>query len=269
MLANFIHSPALGPLLGMIQAAGLGNSLPGTPYAAMGLVYGMQNLGNGGGMGTIQGILSSLSQIGGQAWNAAHVYTPTDASWASAQLIQNANSNAGMSGAMAAAYGDLDLHSQTLQPIRSGLLNAADTKSVLDSTGEAAVETAWNVNQLAKIQSITGTYLAQQDVRRQRDDECMTMSIDAFLSTAPVSVGAMPANPGPCPAVPPALPAGGAVFGGTAGGGPGTNTIGADPGDNTLIPPPPPPPPPSPTTGSVNVAAAQALDNAPSPVPPQ
>jgi hypothetical protein len=94
----------------------------------------------------------------------------------------------------------------------------------------------------------------------------MVMSIDAFLSSAPASatasIGSLPANPGNCPIIPSALPSGGSIFGGTTGGGPGTNTVGgADPGDSDLIMPPPAPPAPNATTGSVDPTQAAALTN--------
>ncbi len=93
MLENWVHNPSLGSALGLLNIAGLGSSLPVNAYAVLNLVNG-RSYGQGG-LPEISGVLSSLSSLTAGAYSANHVYTPTDASWASQQLVTNANSIAG------------------------------------------------------------------------------------------------------------------------------------------------------------------------------
>jgi hypothetical protein len=104
MLQNWVHSPSLGGALGMLNIAGLGNSLPVNASAVLNLVNG-RSYGQGG-LPEISGVLSSLSSLTAGAYSANHVYTPTDASWSSQQLISNANSIAGEQGVAQAAVSD-------------------------------------------------------------------------------------------------------------------------------------------------------------------
>ena len=79
--------------MGLLNIAGLGNSLPVNAYAVLNLVNG-RSYGQGG-LPEISGVLSSLSSLTAAAYSANHVYTPTDGSWASQELVTNANSIAG------------------------------------------------------------------------------------------------------------------------------------------------------------------------------
>ena len=108
--------------MGLLNIAGLGNSLPVNAYAVLNLVNG-RSYGQGG-LPEISGVLSSLSSLTAGAYSANHVYTPTDASWASQELISNANSIAGEQGAAQAAYTDLQAHAAALQALRDHLATA-------------------------------------------------------------------------------------------------------------------------------------------------
>lgn len=180
---NFYHNPSLGAAMGLFSMAGLTSGMPVNPYAVMGLVGGFQY--GSGGLPQIQGILGSLSGFTTSSYNTAHVYTPTDGSWASQQLIARGNGIAGAEGAAQTAYGDLQTHGATLQPLRDNMLAAKDTKSVLDATAQTNLEIAWNVNALAKQQAISAAYEAHKDSVVQRDNEKLSKDIEAFVATAP------------------------------------------------------------------------------------
>ncbi len=93
MLENWVHNPSLGSALGLLNIAGLGSSLPVNAYAVLNPVNG-RTYGQGG-LPEISDVLSGLSSLTAGAYSANHVYTPTDASWASQQLVTNSNSIAG------------------------------------------------------------------------------------------------------------------------------------------------------------------------------
>jgi conjugal transfer/entry exclusion protein len=185
---NFFHNPSLGAALGLMNGAGLGNALPVNGYAALGLVNGLSSIGAGGqgfSLAGLTGILGNLSALSGQSWTASHIYTPTDGSWASQQMIARANGIAGYKGAGEAAYNDLRTHANTLQPLRDDLLASTDTKSVLDASGAMQTEIAWNVNQMAQMQAIQMDYQAHSDSLVQRDNERMDADIESFLRGSP------------------------------------------------------------------------------------
>ena len=126
MLENWVRNPSLGGAMGLLNIAGLGSSLPVNAYAVLNLVNG-RSFGQGG-LPEISGVLSSLSGLTAGAYSANHVYTPTDASWASQELISNANSIAGEQGAAQAAYTDLQAHAAALQALRDHLATASSPK---------------------------------------------------------------------------------------------------------------------------------------------
>jgi conjugal transfer/entry exclusion protein len=186
LFENFYHNPSLGAALGVLMGAGLGNQMPVSPYAILSLVNGLQSMGNGGfNGGAIGGILGSLNGLANSAYTTAHIYTPTDGTWASQQLIARGAGIAGEQGATQGAYADLRTHQAALQPLRDNLLGATDTKSVLDATGQIQVETAWNVNEAAQLQAVSATYQAQKDSIVQRDNERLDQDIEGFLASSP------------------------------------------------------------------------------------
>jgi len=94
-LAAFVRDPNLGAAMGLLNKAGLGSSLPVNPQAMMSLVNGFSNPGQIG-LPQIAGILNQLGQFSNAAYQKNHIYTPTDGSWDSTQLISNANNIAGV-----------------------------------------------------------------------------------------------------------------------------------------------------------------------------
>ena len=183
MLQNWVHNPSLGAAMGLLNIAGLGSSLPVNAYAVLNLVDG-RSYGESG-LPEISGVLSSLSSLTAGAYSANHVYTPTDASWASQELISNANSIAGEQGAAQAAYTDLQAHAAALQALRDHLATASSPKDVQDTQAQIALETTWSTNEAAQLTAINAAYAAQRDALAQRDNEKMNQDITSFIASAP------------------------------------------------------------------------------------
>jgi hypothetical protein len=178
MLENWVHNPSLGAAMGLLNIAGLGSSLPVNAYAVLNLVNGRSY--GASGLPEISGVLSSLSSLTAGAYAANHVYTPTDASWASQELISNANSIAGEQGAAQAAYADLQAHAAALQALRDHLATASSPKDVQDTQAQIELETTWSTNEAAQLTAINAAYDAQRDSREQQANEELAKDLDAF-----------------------------------------------------------------------------------------
>lgn len=183
MFISFVHNPSLGAAMGLLSAAGLGNTLPVNPYAVVGLVNGFEY--GHGGITEVSGILGSLSGLAARSYTTAHVYTPTDGSWASQQVIARANGIAGAQGAAQAAYSDLRNHQAALQPLREHLATATTPKDVQDAQAQIELETTWTTNEAAQLAAISAIYQAQSDSIVQRDNEKLAMDIEAFVASSP------------------------------------------------------------------------------------
>lgn len=182
MLENWVHNPSLGAALGVLNIAGLGNSLPVNASAVLNLVNG-RSYGQGG-LPEISGVLSSLSGLTAGAYSANHVYTPTDASWASQELISNANSIAAEQGVAQAAVSDLQAHAAALQALRNHLATSSSPKDVQDAQAQIELEQVWTVNEAAQLAAINAAYAAQRDARSQRANEQLAQELEAFAGTA-------------------------------------------------------------------------------------
>ena len=182
MLENWVHNPSLGGVMGLLNTAGLGNSLPVNASAVLNLVNG-RSYGQGG-MPEISGVLSSLSSLTAGAYSANHVYTPTDASWASQELVANANSIAGEQGAAQAAVSDLQAHAAALQALRDHLTTSSSPKDVQDAQAQIELETTWSINEAAQLAAINAAYAAQRDAMVQRDNEKLAQDLEAFAPSS-------------------------------------------------------------------------------------
>jgi Type IV secretion system proteins len=166
---NFFHYPSLGAAMGLLNAAGLGSTLPNSGMAVLGLVNGVRY--GAGGLPQIAGLAGQLSGLIGTSYAQNHVYTPTDGSWGSGTVTANANTIAAAQGSAADAYADLQNHTGVLQGLRSQLLTTSDSKGVADLTAQVNLETAYNMNESAKIAALNMTAEAQQASRVQQDNE--------------------------------------------------------------------------------------------------
>ena len=155
MFVNFVHNPSLGGAMALLSVAGLSSSLPANPYAVLGIVSGFSMAG---GMPEISGILGSLSGLVRSSYASSHVYTPTDGSWNSQQIIARANGIAGEQGAAQAAYTDLLTHQAALQPLRDHLATASSPKDVQDTQAQIELETTWTTNEAAQLTAVSATY---------------------------------------------------------------------------------------------------------------
>lgn len=183
MLQNWVRNPSLGAAMGLLNIAGLGSSLPVNAYAVLNLVDGRPY--GASGLPEISGVLSNLSSLTAGAYSANHVYTPTDASWASQELISNANSIAGEQGAAQATYTDLQAHAAALQALRDHLAIASSPKDVQDTQAQIELETTWSTNEAAQLAAVNAVYAAQRDALAQRDNEKMNQDITSFIASAP------------------------------------------------------------------------------------
>jgi len=178
MFQNWVHNPSLGAALGLLNIAGLGNSLPVNASAVLNLING-RSYGEGG-LPEISGVLSSLSSLTAGAYSANHVYTPTDASWASQELVSNANSIAGEQGVAQAAYTDLQGHAAALQALRDHLTASSSPKDVQDAQAQIELEQVWTTNEAAQLTAINAAYAAQRDSREEQANEQLAKDLDAF-----------------------------------------------------------------------------------------
>jgi hypothetical protein len=174
-LNGFIHEPSLGGVLGLMNQAGLGNSLPINPYALQSLTSGTTGL---------VGKLSALGNLANSSYSQNHVYSPTDNGFASQQLIANGNAIAGTQGAAQAVYADMRSHMPVLQALRDRLATARTPKDVADAQAEVAVEIAWIHSTNAQLAALQINYSAQRDAQVQRENEAMDQGIDDFLAQA-------------------------------------------------------------------------------------
>lgn len=197
ILLNFVHAPTYGQAAGLMNQAGLSNSLPFSPYAAINLVSGRY------GFTGLTGIFNSLSGFAGASYNSAHIYTPDDGSWTSAQLMDQANTIAAGQGAALAAYGDYRTHQAVLPALRQNAATADTTKDALDTANALLVESVWTQNQNGQAQALATMTMLEQQSRVQRDNE----RLDCELEMVRTGGGACPKGDAGAVAVPGGVPA--------------------------------------------------------------
>lgn len=181
MLQGFVHDPSLGRAAGLMQMTGLNSSLPVSPYAIMSLTSGYNSMTSLGG---VLGKLSQLNGLVGGSYNTNHVYSPTDGTWASQQLIANGNATAFHQGAALSVYQDLQSHIPVLAALRDRLNSATTPKDVADANAAIAAEASWTNNMQAQLAALQVNASAQSDIRIQRDNEALDKSFDDWLTKA-------------------------------------------------------------------------------------
>lgn len=181
-LLAFVHNPALGQAMGLLNMAGLGSSMPVSPYAVMGLVNGTAFGGNG--IPNIAGIFAPLAALSNTAYATNHVYSPTDGSWNSQQLINSGNAISGTQGTALASYQQLQNHEPAMQALRDRLATATTPKDVQDAQAQTELESLWTANQNASLTALAITNQTQDAARVQRDNEGLDKGIDQFVTQA-------------------------------------------------------------------------------------
>lgn len=182
MLIGFVHDPNLGAVVGLMNAAGLGNSLPVNPYAVQGLINGVNY--RPGGIPNVGGILGNLSNLANSSWSANHLYTPQSGSWISKEVVSAANGISGTQGAAESAYGDYRNHMGIIQALRDRLAVANNPKDVMDAQGQIAAETLWTNSLQGQMTAIQVAYETQRDNREQREREHVMQAGESYLASA-------------------------------------------------------------------------------------
>jgi conjugal transfer/entry exclusion protein len=178
-LIAFVHNPSIGAAAGLLNMTGLGNSLPVSPNSLMALLGGANAIGNGSfNLGTIAGIAGTLSNLGGSVYAANHVYSPTDNSWISQQLINNGNSLDGEQGTALAAYQDYQSHAANLTALRAQVSASTNPLDMAAVQAQIAVEQTWTENENGKVQAAQMAAWTQVQLRQQANDEKFTQSMD-------------------------------------------------------------------------------------------
>lgn len=180
-LNGFIHNPSLGAAGGLMNQAGLGNSLPVNPMALASLTSGY------GSLSSLASVLGKLNQLNGLVntnFDANHVYTCANGTTACTTLNSGANANAGAQGAAQSAYQDLRNHLPVIQALRDRLATATTPKDVMDAQAALQAEQAWTQNLQGEINATQINYQAQINVQTQRDNERLDQSADQFLEAA-------------------------------------------------------------------------------------
>ncbi len=181
LFLSLSHAP-LAALTQLMNQTGVGNSLPLNPQSALSLVQGWRY--GSGGFAQLGGLLNQLTGYSGFAYTQNHLFTPTDGSFQSQQLMDRANSLAGSQGAMLAAYADERTHAATLAGLRQQAEGAQSTKDTLDVANQMQSEIAWNVNQLGQQQALATMAQLQRDNLEQRDNERLSCELESWLAAS-------------------------------------------------------------------------------------
>lgn len=172
----FAHVTDLGSAVSALQMAGIQNPLPVNPGAVQSLLSG--NAGAAGGLGTLGGLFSST-------YSANHVYSPTDGSWQSQQMIANGNSIAGAEALSQQLYQGVSQQIPLMQQLLDRLNSATDPKDVMDLQARIQGEAAFVQSQQVQAQALTTWYSAQVQSEHQQQDEKRMQDIDALIAADP------------------------------------------------------------------------------------
>ena len=172
---SFVASPSLGGAMGLINAAGISNPLPVSPYTVENLIRGQ---------GGLNGTLGALSSLSSQSFGVNHIYTPSDNSWISQQMAAKANSVASAQGIAQQVYGQMAIRFPIIQSLQTNLLSATTPAARDHIVGQIQSQQAWVQGAQGQMQTASLMLAAERDNREQRADEHMTQSIDAELGQA-------------------------------------------------------------------------------------
>ena len=182
-----IQNPNLGAAMGLMNALGVSDPLPVNPSAITGLINGAGGIGAGGVngvLGGINGALGNLSNLANSSWSANHVYSPTDGSWNSQQLIANGNGIAGAEGIAQQVYSEMAQHFSVINALRENLATATTPAQRENAMAALQGEQVWAQNASGQLQAAQIMLAAQDDSRARRDNEQLDQSIDQELQAA-------------------------------------------------------------------------------------
>lgn len=172
---SLVAHPNLGAVMGLMNQLGIQDPLPIDPFAAQQLISGY---------GGISGKLGALSQLANTSFDQNHVYTPTDNTWNSQQMVASANGIAGAQGIAQQVYGQMGQHFSVLAGLRQDLLAATTPAEREHVMGQIQAEQAWTQNAQGQLQAANIMLVAAQQSRAQQDDEKLTQSLDNNINEA-------------------------------------------------------------------------------------
>jgi hypothetical protein len=181
-----IQNPNLGAAMGLMNALGVSDPLPVNPSAITGLING-GGIGAGGVNGVLggfNGALGNLSNLANSSWSANHVYSPSDGSWNSQQLIANGNGIAGAEGIAQQVYSEMAQHFSVINALRENLATATTPAQRENAMAALQGEQVWAQNAGGQLQAAQIMLAAQDGSRAQRDNEQLDQSIDLELQAA-------------------------------------------------------------------------------------
>lgn len=184
LVANFIHDPSLGALMGLMGMTGLTNDLPINPSALQGLLSGYGGMrGMSGIIGTGSSKLSQLTSLVSGSYSTNNLYQCSSNDYACTQNNIRMTGLSGQQGALSQLYTEITNHTQVLQQARSQLLTATDPKTVADLQAQIQTETAYLQSQTAQAQIVIGLSAAQQQISAAQDAQKVRADLDAFAGT--------------------------------------------------------------------------------------
>jgi hypothetical protein len=151
------------------------------------LINGAGGIGAGGVSGVLggfNGALGNLSNLANSSWSANHIYSPSDGSWNSQQLIANGNGIAGAEGIAQQVYSEMAQHFSVINALRGNLATATTPAQRENAMAALQGEQVWAQNATGQLQAAQIMLAAQNDSRAQRDNEQLDQSIDQELQAA-------------------------------------------------------------------------------------
>jgi type IV secretion system protein VirB5 len=176
----FVQNPSLGAATGIINQAGVGNSLPINPSALADLTSGYSMSLSG-----LAGKLQTLSNLANTSYSQNHVYDCTDQSWACQQQKQRAYGLAGISGVAQSAYQDLRNHMPVVQALQQRAATATTPAEREEVANALQAESVWNQNLQAQVQAAQMQANADTASLIQRDNEGLSKNINDTLASIP------------------------------------------------------------------------------------
>lgn len=185
----FVENPSLANAMGLLNAAGLGSSLPADPMQVMSLANGFTSMSSGGG--SLSADLSKLrmvSSYASSAFGANHVYTCSALDSACAAMNARANGIAGSMGLAQAGYGDIQAHLGVISGLRADLAGTTDPAKRETISAQIGTEQLYIQNTLASLTAVgQQANLAQQSDRQRTLERQRASADDLFDNTQPIT----------------------------------------------------------------------------------
>jgi hypothetical protein len=172
---SLVASPSLGMAQVLLNQVGVSNPLPVDPYTVQNLIAGR---------GGIPGTLGALSTFANSAAVANRVYAPTDNTWASQQLIANANGIAGAQGIASQVYTQMATRFPVIASLQQDLLGATTPAQREHIMGQIQAQQAWVQQAQGQLQTAEIMLVAERESRAQQIDEHITQSVDNQIAQA-------------------------------------------------------------------------------------